>query len=213
MSTVSNHTRQTEMQSMFAELRVSSASSSANSFIVAGRGTASPLRHHCNAAVTPRVSKLHHTYHHHLSRASMGNAAAMREARGRLKHDAESNHVDSPSVWVRGELCIPAGPLPSFIDAMTIEDALHDLPEGARLACIKCVSAWRMGHLDAKSLRECLRSVAWQSAALQQCVALSPARGSRGLSGASGEERSSSEEGPCELLSEEEMRSMMCGLG
>ena len=140
----------------------------------------------------------------------------MREARCRLKHDVETNHVDSPSVWVRGELCIPAGPLPCFIDAMTIEDALHDLPEGARLVCIKCVSAWRMGHLDAKSLREYLRSVAWQSSALQQCVALASARIGRGLSGvsSSGEGRSeSSEEGPCELLSEEEMRSMMCGMG
>jgi len=187
---------------MFAELRVSGSSKRRHSVINA----ASPPRHRRNSADFTGVSKLHHTYRHHISRASMGNVAAMREARCRLKHAVASNHVDSPAVWVRGEVCIPAGPLPSFIDALTIQDALHDLPEGARLACIKCVAAWRMGHLDAKSLREYLRSVAWQSAALQQCVALAPAGGSRGVS-SSGEE--TSEEGACELLSEEEMRSMM----
>ena len=133
------------IESIVAELHVSSSSKRRNSFIVAGRGTA------CRQ---------------HTSRSSIGNVAAMREARCRLKHDVETNHVDSPSVWVRGELCIPAGPLPFFIDAMTIEDALHDLPEGTCLVCMKCVSAWRMGHLDAKSLREYQRSVAWQSSAL-----------------------------------------------
>jgi hypothetical protein len=152
--------------SMFAELRVSSSSKRCNSFNMAVRGTTSPPRHRRNSADSPGVSKRHHTYRHHISRSSMGNVAAMREARCRLKHDVESNHVDSPSVWVRGELCIPAGPLPFFIDAMTIEDALHDLPEGTCLVCMKCVSAWRMGHLDAKSLREYQRSVAWQSSAL-----------------------------------------------
>jgi hypothetical protein len=196
----------TEEISMFAEFRVSNNQSP--TCIAAGRGTALPRRlsrHHS-------MEEIHHTYHHHIGLA--GNAA-MREARCRLKHDVESNHIDSPCIWVRGEACIPAGPLPSFIDAMTLEDALHDLPQGARLACIKCVSAWRMGHLDAKFLREYLRSVAWQSSALQQCAALVPARVVSNLlrrHSSAGEGRSeTSEDEPCELLSEEEMISMMCG--
>ncbi|KAJ1468247.1 hypothetical protein T484DRAFT_1755295 [Baffinella frigidus] len=158
--------------------------------------------------------KLHHTYRHHI--ASTENVTAMREARCRLKQHVESTHIASPAISVRGVLCIPEGPLPSFIDNTTLEDALHDLPEGARLACIKCVSAWRMGHLDARSLREYLRSVAWQSTALQQCAAFAPARVSSPLqknSSALGECSESSEEEPCELLSEEEMRSMMCTCG
>ncbi|KAJ1467907.1 hypothetical protein T484DRAFT_1921073 [Baffinella frigidus] len=152
--------------------------------------------------------KPHYTYRHHI--ASTENVPAMREGRCRLKRDVETNHIDSPSIWVRGELCIEAGPLPFFADATTLQDALHDLPEGARLACIKCVSAWRMGHLDAKSLREYLQSVAWQSSALQQCPALAPVNTI--LRRQSSEERSEIPEAePCELLSEEEMRSIVCG--
>ena len=225
---VSNHTRLTEMQTSSSTATAPrvvatappSVTDTAMSSCVEGMvATAEDISMFAELRIlrssSNSVSKLNHTYRHHISRSSMGNVAAMREARCRLKHDVESNHIESPSVWVRGELCIPAGPLPSFIDAMTIEDALHDLPEGARLVCIKCVSAWRMGHLDTKSVREYLRSVAWQSPALQQCVALAPARVSRVPSGgsSSGEERSeTSEEGPWELLSEEEMRSMMCGM-
>jgi len=156
---------------------------------------------------------------HHIAHSSMENVTATREARWRLQHDVETNHIDSPCIMIQGEMCIPAGPLPSFVDPMTLEVALHDLPEGARLACIKCVSAWRMGHLDAKSLREYLRSVAWQSAALQQCPALAPACVSGALSresaATSSAATSSSEdmEEECDLLSEEEMSSMMCGAG
>ncbi|KAJ1488388.1 hypothetical protein T484DRAFT_1887545 [Baffinella frigidus] len=136
-------------------------------------GTDPPAPFRCHSS--PVVSmKLHHTYRHHIDRSSSEHFNAMREGRSFLKRDVETNHIHSPSISVAGELCIPAGPLPSFIDFMTLEEALHDLPEGARHACIKCVSAWRMGHLDAKSLREYLRSVAWQSAALQQCPALAP---------------------------------------
>mmetsp|Transcript_70769 Transcript_70769/g.162177 ORF Transcript_70769/g.162177 Transcript_70769/m.162177 type:complete len:162 (+) Transcript_70769:67-552(+) len=153
---------------------------------------------------------------HHIAHSSMENVTATREARWRLQHDVETNHIDSPCIMIQGEMCIPAGPLPSFVDPMTLEVALHDLPEGARLACIKCVSAWRMGHLDAKSLREYLRSVAWQSSALRQCPALAPARVGNLLqmhSSAGGGCLETSEEEPCELLSEEDMRSLMCGSG
>jgi len=154
---------------------------------------------------------------HHIAHSSMENVTATREARWRLQHDVETNHIDSPCIMIQGEMCIPAGPLPSFVDPMTLEVALHDLPEGARLACIKCVSAWRMGHLDAKSLREYLRSVAWQSSALQHCAALAPTCVRKGLSreSSSGEEGEAHSETPeteaCELLSEEEMASMMGG--
>ena len=196
--------------SMFAELRVSSPTKRRDSFIVAGRGIASPPHRRHNSTGSPGVAmKLHYMYRHHIARSSTKNVA-LREARSRLKHDVESNHVDSPALWVRGELCIPAGPLPSFVDAATLEDALHDLPDGSRLSCIMCVSAWRMGHLDAKSLREYLRSVAWQSAALQGYLdqgATPPA-----LSRQSSAETETSEEA-CELLSEDEMRAMMCGAG
>ncbi|KAJ1469314.1 hypothetical protein T484DRAFT_2178972, partial [Baffinella frigidus] len=126
------------------------------------------------------------------------------------RHCVQSRLTHRPAIWMRGELCIPDGPLPAFIDSMTIEDAVHDLPEGARLACIKCVSAWRMGHLDTTSLREYLRSFAWQSSALQQCAVLAPARVGNTAGGGRSSEETSDEE-PCELLSEEEMRSMMCG--
>ncbi|KAJ1487916.1 hypothetical protein T484DRAFT_1940419 [Baffinella frigidus] len=199
--------------SMFAELRVSTKRR--NSCIIVERGTASPapFRRHSTSVVS---MKHHHPYRNHIARSSSENVTAMREARCRLKQHVESNHIASPAISMRGELCIPEGPLPSFIDSVTLEEALHDLPEGARLACIKCVSAWRTGHLDAKSLREYLRSVAWQSSALQQCPALAPARVGNPLqrhSSAGGGRTETSEEDPCELLSEEEMRSMMCRCG
>jgi len=157
--------------------------------------------------------KLHHTCRHNIAHSSTENVTAIREARWRLKTDVETNHIDSPCIMLRGELCIPAGPLPSFVDPLTLEVALHDLPEGARLACIKCVSAWRMGHLDAQSLLQYLRSVAWQSSALQQCEALAPACVSKGLSRdlSAGEEAGAHSETECELLSEEDMASMMGG--
>ena len=172
--------------------------------------------------------KLHQTFHHHIARSAAGNVAAMRDARSRLKHDVESNYTDSPCIWVRGSPRISAGPLPSFIDNVSLEDALHTLPDGAREACIKCVAAWRMGHLDATSLREYLRSVAWQSAALQQCAALTPPgragcacgscsvqsvrdRGVLSLGGTQSEQKR--EACSQELLSEEEMQSMMGGSG
>ncbi|KAJ1487917.1 hypothetical protein T484DRAFT_1784989 [Baffinella frigidus] len=197
--------------SMFAELRVSTKRRNSCIF---GQRMESPAPFRCHS--TPTVSNLDYAYLHHISRSSLENVTAMREARSLLKQHVETNHIASPAIWVRGELCIPEGPLPSFIDSVTLEEALHDLPEGARLACIKCVWAWRMGHLDAKSLREYLQSVAWQSSALQQCLALAPARVGSPLqmhSSAGGERSETSEEEPCELLSEEEMRSMMCGCG
>jgi hypothetical protein len=141
----------------------------------------------------------------------------MRDARSRLKHDVESNYIDSPPIWVRGEVCISAGPLPSFIDRISLEDALHGLPDGAREACIKCVSAWRMGHIDAQSLREYLRSVAWQSAALQHCAALQQcaALAPPGRAGCARDRGALSfgENAACELLSKAEMQSMMGGSG
>ena len=200
-------------QPRLVDFRVS-ANQSPTSRDDAGRATASPRRLHRHHS----TEELHHTYRHHIGLA--GNAA-MREARCRLKHDVESNHIDSPCIWVRGEACLPAGPLPSFIDALTLEDALHDLPQGARLACIKCVAAWRMGHLDAKFLLSYLRSVAGQSSALQQCVALVPPRAVSNLrrrhSSASARdtprhsETEEDEPQERELLSEEEMSSMLCG--
>ena len=142
-------------------------------------------------------------------RLSQKNVTAMREARCRLMHDVGINHIDSPIIWVRDEACIPAGPLPSFVDARTLEDALQQLPEGSRLVCIKCVAAWRMGHLDAQSLREYLRSVAWQSSALQTCETLARVRRE---SMTDDENRAPTELETCEeLLSEEEMAEMMCG--
>jgi hypothetical protein len=161
--------------------------------------------------------KLHHTYRHNIAHSSRENVTAIREARCRLKRDVETNHIDSPCIMIQGEMCIPAGPLPSFVDPMTLEAALLDLPEGARLASIKCVTAWRMGHVDAHSLHQYLLSVSWQSSALQQCAALAPACVSKGLSreSSAGEEGEAHSETPetdaCELLSEEEMRSMMGG--
>jgi hypothetical protein len=136
----------------------------------------------------------------------------MREARNRLKHDVESNHIDSPCIWVRGEACLPAGKLPSFIDTMTLEEALHTLPQGARLACIKCVSAWRMGHLDAKCLRDYLRSVAWQCPALQRCAELAPASLGGWLPEETAETLSEATD-ECDVMSEEDMQSMMCASG
>mmetsp|Transcript_10617 Transcript_10617/g.24887 ORF Transcript_10617/g.24887 Transcript_10617/m.24887 type:complete len:221 (+) Transcript_10617:118-780(+) len=199
--------------SMCAELRVSTKRRSP--CIIVERGTASPAPFRCHATCVVSMN-LHHTYRNQIARSSSENVTAMREARCRLKQHVESHHTFSPSIWVRGELCIPEGPLPSFIDSVTLEEALHDLPEGARLACIKCVSAWRMGHLDTTSLREYLRSFAWQSSALRQCPALAPARVGNLLqmhSSAGGGCLETSEEEPCELLSEEDMRSLMCGSG
>jgi hypothetical protein len=139
--------------------------------------------------------------------SSPKNAAAMREARCRLLHDVGINHIDSPCIWVWNEACIPAGPLPSFVDARTLGEALHQLPDGSRRACIKCVWAWRMGHLDARSLREYLRSVAWQSSALQRCATLAPF-GRESL--LEDEHREPTELETCDqLLSAEEMGEMM----
>jgi hypothetical protein len=58
-----------------------------------------------------------------------------------------------------------------------------------------------MAYLNAQSVREHLRSVAWQSSALQRCKTLDRLR------------RESSSQDTCEeFLNDEEMAKMMCGL-
>ena len=121
---------------------------------------------------------------------------ASREHRRNLRLAVENNHLDSPAIWVKGEKSLAVGPLPRFIDACSLHDALHQMPPASCLATIKCVGAWRMGHVETHLLLEMLHSFCWQSPALH--AALSPVAGHAAVTKNSGDE-------DCELLTDEDM--------
>ena len=138
---------------------------------------------------------------HGFTRPSSASAALLREARRRRKIAVESKHIASPTIWLDGEECVPAGPLPIFLDALTFEEALRQMPQGARLATVKCVAAWRDGHLDTRLLLDFLRSIAWQAPALKHITSLALHAG-RQLSRETSEESGGEEQ---ELLSDEDI--------
>ena len=70
----------------------------------------------------------------------------------------DSKSICSAAIYVEGEMVLSSGPLSAFVLATTLEEALHELPRPARLAVVKSIIAWRMGHLEASWILDVLRS-------------------------------------------------------
>ena len=97
-----------------------------------------------------------------------------REARRHRKYAVDTKHLDSPAIYVEGEMVLSEGPLPAFVPPRTLEEVLQELPTGAHRCIITCIGAWRMGHLDTRSLVGVLSSFrASGGAALRSLLALS----------------------------------------
>jgi hypothetical protein len=128
--------------------------------------------------------------------------ASNREIREERRRAIELDYTAAPAIVVDGRLLIPEGPLPTCVDAYTLRLALMEMSQGAALSTVKCVSAWRMGHIESKYFHDLLRSFAWQSAVLRDAFA-TVAADAASSSDSNGDE--------CELLSEEDMEMLQAG--
>jgi hypothetical protein len=100
-----------------------------------------------------------------LSRAA--TSAATREIVRRRRERVHATSIVSPAIQFGGPMLLPEGGLPVFLTADILVDASRELQSGAWLATIKCVLAWRAGHLETRELYEFVRSMGWQSPAMR----------------------------------------------
>jgi len=143
------------------------------------------------------------------SRAGSYSHGRGREERRQRKAAVETQHIDSPAIWMNGEEIISEGPIPSCISARALEEALLEMPKGSRFAVVKCITAWRIGHLETSSIVDMLRSMAWQSPVLKYAMSTPTTSDDSGGSSKAGED-------DCELLSEEDIAALLgdaAGLG
>ena len=120
----------------------------------------------------------HHTINMKLQSSTRAVGSVLRRGREmhrQRKHAVDNKSICSPAIYVEGEMVLSEGPLPAFVLATTLEEALHELPRPPRLAVVKSIIAWRMGHLEASWILDVLRSFgASGGAALRSLLAQSP---------------------------------------
>jgi hypothetical protein len=153
-----------ELRVSIDDLRAHACPLSNSAFDIGASSNKSPSGALKAPAVVRREHIVRHTVH-------MKRNLSIREARRLRKQKLQEKHMPSPAILLDGAEQVPAGPLPVFMTADILTEAMRELPQGAQAATSKCVAAWRCGHIETHSLFEYARSIAWQSPALREGVA------------------------------------------